>query len=314
MEVGVGGTSVGAALRCAHLFRSNPRRPSVNVPVEMNIALNEPPMTRRTHAFTLIDLLVVIAVIAVLIGVLLPSLGKARDAARTTIAQSACRSLVQAYTMYADDHKGRVLPAHLDADQPVGVQDEFGNAVGPPVSQRWVYRLAPYFNYGWGGTTHVGTRKELLSQFEQIHAQPNGDFNWSYQVSVFPSFGINRRYAGGDYRRPDWLAQNHHVRTISQPMRPDHLIAFASSRFNAPPMVVEGYIDVEPPPLGATYDERASTAAPGTAFGYLHPRYAGGALCGFFDGHVGLLRPAQLLDRTVWSDSAARRGDANWEP
>jgi hypothetical protein len=41
--------------------------------------------------------------------------------------------------MYADAHRGFVLPGHLEASQPKGVKDEFGNEVSPPVSPRWAY-------------------------------------------------------------------------------------------------------------------------------------------------------------------------------
>ncbi len=262
--------------------------------------------------------MVVIAVIAVLVGLVVPALASARRSAAGTQASAASRTLMQAYMMYATEHKSLVIPGYLPAimnGQPIGILDEWGNAFQGPLAERWVYRLAPYFDYKWAGTTHVNTRADQLRHQQDI-LDEGGPSLWAYHVSVFPSFGINFRFVGGNYANTSEIRKNYHIRRIDAPFRPDHLIAFASARFwNAQPgqplgELIDGFHRVEPPPLDATYRESDSPPM----FGCVHPRYDGKVLASFLDGHAGLITKTQAVDRTFWSDPAARLGRADWEP
>lgn len=68
-------------------------------------------MNRSRRGFTLIELLVVISIIALLVGILLPALSKAKSAALFLGCQTNMRSIGQATHTFALDHNDRKPPA-----------------------------------------------------------------------------------------------------------------------------------------------------------------------------------------------------------
>lgn len=78
-------------------------------------------------AFTLVELLVVIGIIALLMGILLPALSKAREAGNRTKCLANIRSLALAQALYAAEQQGMLVHA--------------GNS---PVQGSWIALLEPY--------------------------------------------------------------------------------------------------------------------------------------------------------------------------
>src|SRR4051812_43277701 len=80
--------------------------------------LTSPIRRPRLHAraFTLVELLVVIGIIAVLVAILLPALNAARRQAYTTKCASNMRQIALAILSYTVNNKGSLPPALVSAD------------------------------------------------------------------------------------------------------------------------------------------------------------------------------------------------------
>ena len=64
-------------------------------------------MPSRRRAFTLVELLVVVGIITVLIAMLLPALGRARQQARAVVCLANLRQLASGYHDYLRSNRGR---------------------------------------------------------------------------------------------------------------------------------------------------------------------------------------------------------------
>ena len=138
-------------------------------------------MIRRTarHAFTLVELLVVIGIIALLISVLLPALSSARQQADKIKCASNMRQIGIAYVMYANDNRGD-LPCvltvrNVDGSNGLYPYNSFGALVGNIYSRTLT------------GTTLTNANALIADGQRLLFGAPYG-LNRNYMVNPDPFF------------------------------------------------------------------------------------------------------------------------------
>jgi prepilin-type N-terminal cleavage/methylation domain-containing protein/prepilin-type processing-associated H-X9-DG protein len=141
-------------------------------------------MRSRVRAFTLVELLVVIGIIAVLVGILMPSLASARRQAQSVKCLAALREIGNGFAAYASQYKG-VWPCAVH---------DWGNPTYPlPTGKqlRWQDRILPFIS----NITTVDDYKDIATQVPNnmlrstsvlwgcpSYRVQDGDYNWGNTV------------------------------------------------------------------------------------------------------------------------------------
>lgn len=225
----------------------------------LSIASRIPP-TRC--GFTLVELLVVVSIIALLIAVLLPSLGASRRAAQASVCLSQQRQCGAALLSYAGEHGGRLMPFGVAGTG--GVQWWFGYEAGGPGAgigrpiDRSRGPLAEYLG---------GTIAEPLA----CPAFPRNDPGY---VPKFDQPSAHYGYNGG-LARPFPLGRP--ARRLDEAIAPSGVFAFADA-------VHQDFS------LSQFYEPHAvSYRRPGLVTGAGHFRHNGRANLAYLDGHAAPL-------------------------
>jgi hypothetical protein len=149
----------------------------------------------------MIELMVVIAIIALLVSLVAVSLKTLRGSARRTVSLSALKQIMVAYRSYSDDNRGQFLPGYIGADlfapgepfENLRVTLPDGTPLQPEDKQSYVWRLAPYVVNAWE-VFYTELRDEDL--MAQLHSQYSSGIYGG--ISERPTYGLNSIFVGGD--------------------------------------------------------------------------------------------------------------------
>ena len=243
----------------------------------------------RRKAFTLVELLVVIGIIALLIGILLPVLSKAREAANVLVCATHLREIGMACSVYAADNNGR-LPIPIGGGAANNMS--YSAILFKPDNGYWGQMdfgqgtLAPYLHGAAIAQRLFSCPSDTdprYSAFGPVTA--NREMPDTPQPMVLRNFS----YAFSPYLAGDLVGAHYIGTKISQIRRPaDKLLIQETFMPNGANHITVGYnIDAVPCAI------------------FLSRRHGGKCNLYFADGHVQLFDPESLRDENVSNPSKA---------
>ncbi len=149
----------------------------------------------RRQGFTLIELLVVISIIALLIAILLPALGAARESARTIQCTSNVRQWATLYTAYSVDNNNKFMPQDQGAANQdwMGVLEDYSEDDAGRTCPQASEAQGPDLGFGQYGGTNSMWRITLGSDVSDHREGSYGINTWASDVSDTPD---NRLWRG----------------------------------------------------------------------------------------------------------------------
>ena len=148
---------------------------------------------KRIPGFTIVELLVVISIIALLIGILLPAVGKARDAARVSVSRSNLRQIGVAMHSYASDWGDRQWTTARDSLASYGSVRAFNTQLNGSTTSLEVHPGIP-----WGRDANGSPRGYWMA---------NPDYHWAVNPINFTG---GAQYFGW-FRFPQTKAINNYL-------------------------------------------------------------------------------------------------------
>jgi prepilin-type N-terminal cleavage/methylation domain-containing protein/prepilin-type processing-associated H-X9-DG protein len=136
----------------------------------------------RRRAFTLIEVLVVVAIIALLIAILLPALGRARAQTRLSVCGSNLRQVGVAMNLFAHDHKGLV---------PRGLSRHSGGMIGAE-APNWVRMVTRMF----------GDKVNYAANFNRVPVEKYAIFSCPERRREYGAVFLDYVINSSDHRGP----------------------------------------------------------------------------------------------------------------
>jgi prepilin-type N-terminal cleavage/methylation domain-containing protein/prepilin-type processing-associated H-X9-DG protein len=148
-------------------------------------------MTDVRRAFTLIELLTVIAIIGILAAIIIPTVGRVRESARGSQCVSNFRQINLALKVYAEDNKGYL---------PASARDKLPSETGTGTTVNWQKELGRYLPQR-GSSATAGEHPIFVCGAAEFNGKRGTDLNNTYTATaaIIPPGGSKVRRALGSF-------------------------------------------------------------------------------------------------------------------